>query len=279
MPANKTRDWCFTINNYGLEAETKLRELVTSGSASYIVCGRERGESGTPHLQGFIRFPNARRFNSVRRIPVFVGSHLEPRKGPVPRAIEYCKKDGDWWEEGDAPNPRGHRSDLESVRSKLANGASLNEIANEHFNLYVQYRRSFEAYIDMQSKPRTWKTVVHVITGPTGVGKTRFVFEQCGDDPPWVHGGDRWFDGYVGQRVALFDDFRGELDFSFMLRLLDRYAMRVPIKGGFTNWCPTKVYITSNQLWQSWYNRPQSDLDALRRRLDVIVDATENLFE
>lgn len=47
-------DWVFTINNYGDDAIEILRSLVSRKIASYIVFGTEVGESGTPHLQGFV---------------------------------------------------------------------------------------------------------------------------------------------------------------------------------------------------------------------------------
>lgn len=72
---SKSRAYCFTLNNYTEEEYLS----VTSLESKYLVVGKEKGESGTPHLQGFIYFENPRGFNSVKKsIP---RAHLEISKG------------------------------------------------------------------------------------------------------------------------------------------------------------------------------------------------------
>lgn len=45
-------------------------------------------------------------------------------------------------------------------------------------------------------------------------------------NPPNAKGGQLWFDGYCGQEVVVFDDFRPWwCRFDYLLRLLDRYPM------------------------------------------------------
>jgi hypothetical protein len=46
--------WCFTLNNYTTdELEFLSSSILGSGEYNYII-GKEIGESGTPHLQGYI---------------------------------------------------------------------------------------------------------------------------------------------------------------------------------------------------------------------------------
>lgn len=96
----------------------------------------------------------------------------------------------------------------------------------------------------------------------------------------WSPGDFQWFDGYFDQRIVIIDDFRGEYPLPLLLKLLDRYPMRVPVKGGFTNWAPTKVYITSNVQPEFWY--PEADgrsTAAMLRRLDHIEYIKDPLYE
>lgn len=63
---------------------------------------------------------------------------------------------------------------------------------------------------------------------------------------PNSKGAQLWFDGYLGESVAVFDDFRPWwCRFDYLLALLDRYPIRVPVKGGFVNWIPEIIIITT----------------------------------
>lgn len=83
--------WCFTLNNY---TETEL-EYFRSIVPTYSICkfgiiGKEIGENGTPHLQGYIEFKQKKRPKSVfgnDRI------HWEKAKGNRQQNIEYCSKE------------------------------------------------------------------------------------------------------------------------------------------------------------------------------------------
>ena len=48
--------WCFTLNNYSVEEE----ETIRNAPCAYMLFGRERGDEGTPHLQGYVHFKNER---------------------------------------------------------------------------------------------------------------------------------------------------------------------------------------------------------------------------
>ena len=55
----------------------------------------------------------------------------------------------------------------------------------------------------------------------------------------------QWFDNFIGQHTAIFDDFRIRgVSFNYLLRILDRYPIDVPVKGGFTYWNPREIVIT-----------------------------------
>lgn len=86
----KCRKWCFTVNNW-LPEDSK-RIIDSFGTVAQWILGEEVGESGTPHLQGFLCFKNAVSFKTIKKaIPK---GHIEPARGSVRQNYDYCSKDG-----------------------------------------------------------------------------------------------------------------------------------------------------------------------------------------
>jgi hypothetical protein len=87
----KARAWCVTIqvpvelDNY----DSLLAPIVKD--TEYSIFQLERAPTtGQLHLQGYMRFKNARAFNSVRAL--HNGMHIEAAKGSVADNITYCSK-------------------------------------------------------------------------------------------------------------------------------------------------------------------------------------------
>lgn len=242
------------------------------GDASFTVFGWETGESGTLHLQGYTELPNRLRLAAIREL-FGPRVHAEKRKGSQRQASEYCTKEGNYERYGICTSiVSGQRTDLEQLHTDLKLKRSIESISDEHFSAFIKYRRSIEAYIGLHSDKRNWITEVIVLWGATGTGKTRRVYED--NENVWSYPGSGWFDGYRGNDVVLFDDFSGsEFKIGYLLKLLDRYPMDVPIKGGFVNWKPQKIYITSNLNPALWYSGayPEHQL-ALQRRFTTIEE-------
>lgn len=140
--------WCFTLNNYTDENQEELRRLGTDESiCTYLVFGRESGESGTPHLQGFLRFKVDIRPDRVKRLLGSDRCHIEQTRGTPLEASAYCKKDGDYEEYGRLPTSKGKRSDLDSILEWLdgfieSNGRapSEKEVAMLQPKAFLKYR-------------------------------------------------------------------------------------------------------------------------------------------
>lgn len=97
--------WVFTINNpteEDFQRLTVLCEDVGNNGIVYLVYGREVGEHGTPHLQGFVIFSTRKRLGGVRDVLGQRG-HYECCRGTNDQAADYCKKDGDFVEAGTIP--------------------------------------------------------------------------------------------------------------------------------------------------------------------------------
>lgn len=101
-----TRRICFTLNNYTEESEKALRE---EKRFSYLIYGREIGESGTPHLQGYAEFYKPTKYAALAKLHKM---HCEVTKGTQAEAILYCKKDGDVYEQGEKREEDGGKKEL-----------------------------------------------------------------------------------------------------------------------------------------------------------------------
>lgn len=270
------KNYCFTLNNYSdveLQALAQASaELLESKSIRYMVYGREVGDSGTPHLQGFVSFNARKTLQTVKQIAGLSRAHLEPAKGTPLQAATYCQKDGDFVEYGTLPHGSGRRTDLHELYELIKSGASKQEIADKFPSQFIRYRNSILALIADHQEERDWECDVQVLWGRTGTGKTRKVFETHANAEIYVHPGESWFNGYEGQPVVLFDDFNGsEFKLSYLLKLLDRYKMKVPVKGGYVQWIPKTIYITSNKDPAAWYsNAIEEHRNAMFRRIKSI---------
>jgi len=276
MP-NGSKHWVFTLNNYSEDELAAIEAAGTEGVESegigiaYLIVGKECGESGTDHLQGYVCFRSRRTMQSVKNL---LGSrlHLETKKGSPKQASEYCKKEGNYKEFGRVPGGKGSRTDLQSVLQAIKGGMSERELLEQYTTAFAKYPKFVGRAMSIYATPRNWMPVTRVYWGGTGTGKTRRAFEEA-QSVPYVHSGGMWFDGYDGQEDVIFDDFCGsEFKLTYLLRLLDRYPMRVPVKGAFVNWCPKRIWITANYSLGDWYAGAREEHRlALKRRVSIIV--------
>ena len=125
MKDMKCRCYCWTLNNPTKEETKKLIDLENEGHR-YTIFGLEKGQEGTPHLQGYSEFTKPIRLKAFKEIMGNERFHIEPRKGTRDQARNYCKKDGTFHEIGSwSESGQGRRTDLEIVCDKISKGASL----------------------------------------------------------------------------------------------------------------------------------------------------------
>lgn len=271
MP-NGSKHWCFTLNNYTSEDVEHFNAVGEKGDGiRYFIYGKEVGDQGTPHLQCFVSFDRRRSLSFCRRF-FCDRAHFESAKGSPSQNKVYCSKGCDFREFGVVPVGRGDRTDLATFVASVKSGMRKEALLESYLGIYARYPRFAGMCSLMYSKKREWKTLVTVYWGETGTGKTRKAFEEAGAGV-YVHPGGKWFDGYEEEENVIFDDFGGsEFKLTYLLKLLDRYQMRVPVKGGFVNWCPKKIWITSNYSPKEWYLTAKDEhVKAMFRRFERVV--------
>lgn len=227
------------------------------------------------HVQGCFKLHNKKRMTGVQALHDGLKSkttHLENCRN-WDESRTYCTKEetrilGPWTGSGTAGSVKV--TQLTAVVSAIREGASLNKIADNFPEVYVRNWRGIQdlharlAPADRPVGPEAVRCLW--IWGPSGVGKTRAVYDKYGVDSIFVYPGDGWFSGYERHPVALFDDFRGPKDAkltrSTILRITDIYKIAVPTKGGFTPWIPRVVIFTSNWSLREVYRKQDWQDDA-----------------
>ncbi|QMW68933.1 replication-associated protein [Crucivirus-474] len=92
-----TRKFCFTLNNYEDADLARIANLVLiPGRIKCLIYGKEIGELGTPHLQGYVVYVNPVRYSAVKA-DISPRIHVEKQKCKLnQKAWDYCDKGRDF---------------------------------------------------------------------------------------------------------------------------------------------------------------------------------------
>jgi len=276
MP-QKSRCFAFTWNNYTDESEDCLKAL----EYKYLLYGKEVGESGTPHLQGMITFNNQRSLKAV--IKQLKGCHVEQAKDAVALA-EYCKKDGDIYEDGDAPIRPEDGGKIEQERWKrareLATSGNMEEIDDD---MYIRYYSTFKKIkADHMVIPASIATLdFHWFCGPSGSGKSKTARDLYPD--AYIKNSNKWWDGYTGQDAVIIEEWdpsQKDWGSSFLKKWCDHYAFNAEVKGGTLMARPKTIVITSNYTIKDCFPDAR-DWEPLERRFTVreFSSPNPNIFD
>lgn len=296
----QSRKWQITINNpndKGFSHE-RIKEIISGfKSVIYWCMSDEIGENQTYHTHIYIQGRGGIRFSTIRKH--FEGGHFEMAKGTALQNMEYVSKAGKWkdnkksetsvdgtFEEfGELPIERqGSRNDLGDLYSMLKEGLSDYEILEQMPDAIANIERldRVRQIIKQEEFKNCFRKLeVTYIYGDTGLGKTRGIMEQYGYSnvyrvTDYLHP----FDGYRGQDVIVFEEFRSSLSVSDMLNYLDGYPLELPCRYSNKYACYTKVYIVTNVLLSSQYKNVQNEFPetwlAFLRRLNKVVCYTED---
>ena len=285
MSNQRFRNFCFTLNNYTNEELKYIQELGLK-EYRYIIVGQEIAPStGTPHLQGFVIWNNAKSLKaSIKKLPK--RAHVEVCKGTPYENYMYCNKDGNVvWEHGDRPEKvgQGKRNDLLEIKNKIKNNINIKTLLEEDDIVNYQQLKYAEYLKKYYEVKRDWKTEVKWYYGATGTGKTKTAYEemveeaQNEDNIYFSMDTGKWWEGYDAQEYVIIDDMRADfLKYHQLLKLLDRYPYKVETKGSTRQFVAKKIIITSAYHPGEMY-QTREDLGQLIRRIDIIKEFKENL--
>lgn len=278
--------WCFTVNNPG--TYTPPWDVT---SMEYLIWQVERGENGTTHIQGYVRFKKAKKLQAAKNCIVCNEAHMEIARGDEAANIAYCSKEesriGATVVHG-TPKPeagrKGHRSDLQALAERVKAGATNREIATEYPSAFIKYPSGIAALrqATMPPVPLQREVFVHVLWGETATGKTHRVRTSVPPEDLYVvsPGRDPW-GTYEAQKVICFEEFDpAKWDIHKFKELLDKWPCHLDCRYHDKEARWTEVYVCTNTDPELWYGTwPATDRAALMRRLTRITHVTSQEME
>lgn len=252
--------WCLTLNNYTPEEGVAMDSWPTS----YLVVGKEVGESGTAHIQGYFIFSKSMRLSACKKLNP--RAHWEVAKGSPAQNREYCSKEGDYYEKGSLPASKGSGN---QIRWDLAKAAAmegrLHDVPDE---LYVRFYKTLkEIAKDNMVKPDALPSVCGLwIYGTTGTGKSHAVIHAYPNR--YIKSNKIWWDGYQGEDVVHMDELsphHSQWIAPYLLKWADKWPFDAEVKGGAMQIRPKRLIITSNYSIDNM-GFDVSVLEAIKRR-------------
>lgn len=281
-PAQKSRNFCFTWNNWQNHLTTAEQVADLFGDFKYLCLGFETGTSGTPHIQGYVDFPNPRTISGLKTIHQSI--HWEPRLGSWDQATAYCKKDGNFREFGLA-NSQGKRTDLQTVcKQILAGEVSPKTIRNTNAEFYHKYGRTLEKVNSDKYSENTRTEMTEGIWyyGKTGVGKSHKALAGRAKGSYYNYKNDHgWWDGYKQQPTVIINEFReGLISLRELLLLIDKWDHEVNRRHSEPMPFTSNLVIITSALhpYQIFTNNigDVDNIDQLLRRITVVKLSKEN---
>jgi len=272
---SKVRDYRFTLNNYSAEEEQQLKEL---DGVKYMCFGHEIcPTTGTPHLQGYVYFNNAKHFNALKKINQRISWRTCDASPEDNR--DYCLKEDktNYFETGLCPVSQKRKGDLEKHRwaeiIELAEAGDWEQLKLDHPKVYATQLQKLEHVhskrqrnletLDYTEIPHFW------FYGAPGTGKS-LAARQLAPDAYIKNPNVKWWNSYDGQDDVIIDDFDiyQKSQGGDMKRWLDIYPFQGEIKGSQEMMRPKRIIVTSNyhpnEIWDD-----ETTQKAILRRVNL----------
>lgn len=266
---SKTRAYAFTINNPSISDDLEIELL--KDKVDYLCYGRETGDLGTLHYQGYCKFPHP---VTLQRVSSLLSrAHIERAKGNSQQNIDYCSKDGNFTEHGTRPtSSKVDKKQMWRDIIKCAEEGNLDKIKEDyphayflHFKKIQDFRKRYLGIIQGQLEHEWW-------VGPTGTGKSSKLWAEYPNH--YGKGLNKWWDGYEDEDVVAIEEMTpeaGKYLAHFIKIWADRYPFSPEVKGGqLKKIRPKKIIILSNYTPEECFSNEQ-DLLPIKRRFKVVT--------
>ena len=238
MSSNKWPKKCRTFAFTAFDLSTDYESLVTGGQVAYVAYGLESCPTTLrEHHQGWVHFVNPQGTSPkvLQKIGAMLGkAHVEPCLGSMTQNHAYISKEGKLTEFGKKP-AQGSRGDLKDVVDAIAAGKrTVDDLIMEDPLFFHEYGRTLMKAEDvaLRKRVRTEMTRGVWYWGPTGVGKSHKAMEGFTPETHYIKPlEDQWWDGYTGQGTVILNDYRGQLKYSELLTLVDKWPHSVKRRG------------------------------------------------
>lgn len=231
VPPGRYRNYVFT--SFNENPPIFLEDVMT-----FLAYGEEScPTTGRKHWQSYVVWKEKKSYRSCSKWLLEVNEGKDCWRqhmfGSLKSNETYCSKENRYTKFGTLPS-QGERNDLNEIKKMIfENNETVIDIGIRDPSLYHKYGRTMMFLEDAKINKsfRTELTTCDWIYGPTGTGKTRLAMKKCEGRSKftWTNDG-RWWDGYNGEDVVVIDDFRGEIQYNDLLKLIDRYEYKVPIR-------------------------------------------------
>jgi len=271
--ARRSRAWVFTWNNYTDDTTDLIDQHFLNDAVRYVVYGRETGDSGTPHLQGYIEYESQRTRQQVaKKLP---GAYVAIRRGTAAQAADYCKKGNEFIEYGEisdsADDKKAKAKEAYGMIVKKAEEGDLGWVKENYPKVYLQWKPRLEdicipntAIIDGDLQNEWW-------VGATGTGKSKRLWTEY--PAHYQKELNKWWCGYRGEEVVAIEEWspKNECTGSQLKIWADRYPFTGQIKGGSLKKIrPKKIIVLSNYTIEECFPAKEDHLP-LKRRFKVTM--------
>lgn len=158
---NRVRAFTFTVNN---PTETSINDISKIKGYTYLIMGNEIAPTtGTPHLQSFIYFKDAKTLQQVikifSKVPTSNKPHIEEMKTTTKACIDYCKEDGDYKEFGTPPKDKAELINKvincvwQNIDEDIKAGLSFKELTSKYPEQSIKYQGGLYSHFNL-NKPQ-----------------------------------------------------------------------------------------------------------------------------